>query len=88
MSNGPIICVIFVHESGYVESWKADEIRAEPDAFKAILEEHRAAGREPLAMRASAIREKPCTCHPDDRPDVCQHKYALADCQKSWSQDQ
>lgn len=21
-----------------------------------------------------------CTCHPDDRPAVCQHKYALSDC--------
>lgn len=23
---------------------------------------------------------RPCTCHPDDRPSPCQHKYALNDC--------
>jgi hypothetical protein len=28
----------------------------------------------------SAEGERGCTCHPDERPPVCQHKYALTDC--------
>lgn len=23
---------------------------------------------------------RPCTCHPDEAPKPCQHKYALGDC--------
>lgn len=26
---------------------------------------------------------RPCTCHPDERPPVCQYRYALSDCWKS-----
>lgn len=46
-----IISVMFIHESGLVENYRVDEIRANPEAFKAILAEHKAAGRHPLAMR-------------------------------------
>ena len=24
---------------------------------------------------------RPCTCHPDDRPPVCHHRYATSECQ-------
>lgn len=51
MTKAPILCVMFIHESGYVENWKPAEIRANPGAFKAAMEEHRVAGRKPLAMR-------------------------------------
>jgi len=51
--RGPIIKVIFVHESGYVESYTPAEIRDNPDIFQAILEEHRVAGRKPLALRGA-----------------------------------
>ena len=47
----PILCVMFIHESGHVESWKPEEIRADPGVFKAVMEEHAAAGRKPLALR-------------------------------------
>lgn len=53
-SAAPIICVMFVHESGYVESYRRDEIRQSLDGFRAILAEHRAAGRRPLVMRSAA----------------------------------
>ena len=32
--------------------------------------------------RGSAMTElKPCTCHPDERPDPCMRLYAFTDCQ-------
>lgn len=35
------------------------------------------------------LRERICTCHPDYRPSVCQHRYALSECINSatscWS---
>lgn len=54
-AKAPIICVMFIHETGYVESWKPDEIRADPGAFKAVMDEHRVAGRKPLALRGEKI---------------------------------
>lgn len=27
---------------------------------------------------------KPCTCHPSERPFICQRKYANTDCWRSW----
>ena len=26
-----------------------------------------------------------CTCHPDDRPPVCQHLYAASECLHAWT---
>lgn len=26
----------------------------------------------------------PCTCHPDDRPPVCQRRYAAGECRAAW----
>ncbi len=52
--KGPILSVMFIHESGYVEAYKPCEIRADPETFKAIMAEHREAGRKPLVMRQAA----------------------------------
>jgi hypothetical protein len=51
MATSPILSVMFVHESGYVESYKPDEIRAAPEVFRAILAEHKTAGRKPMVLR-------------------------------------
>src|ERR1700722_5355364 len=28
--------------------------------------------------------QRPCTCHPDDRPPVCQHRYGARECQDAY----
>lgn len=27
------------------------------------------------------MKDRPCTCHPDERPAICQRRYALSECQ-------
>lgn len=31
--------------------------------------------------------ERVCTCHPDDRPPVCQHRYGARECQDAYRSD-
>lgn len=52
-AKGKILTVLFIHDSGYVESHSADEIRAAPEAFKALLAERKAEGRRAIVMRYS-----------------------------------
>jgi hypothetical protein len=35
------------------------------------------------ALRRLSQREADCTCHPDEAPKPCQHKYALSECVKA-----
>lgn len=28
--------------------------------------------------------QRPCTCHPGDRPPICQHRYGARDCQDAY----
>lgn len=37
---------------------------------------------------AQQMSSKPCTCHPDDRPPVCQHRYALQECRDTYEKSQ
>ena len=30
------------------------------------------------------MTERDCTCHPDDRPPTCQHRYAASECQEAY----
>lgn len=53
--KSPIASVLFIHESGYVESYRPAEIRAAPDLFREIAAEHSAAGRSPLVMRSAPL---------------------------------
>ncbi len=40
---------------------------------------------ELLRRWRKVMRERrQCTCHPDDRPITCQHKYAARDCQSEF----
>lgn len=65
--------------------------RAERNLAKALRdrdtrkENHEVAIEPPLPRTVTAtiiegMDFRPCTCHPDDRPEPCQHKYALGDC--------
>ncbi len=31
-------------------------------------------------LRKVADANRPCTCHPQDRPPICMHRYALSEC--------
>lgn len=33
-----------------------------------------------IKRKNDQIRERPCTCHPDDISPPCEHRYALTDC--------
>jgi hypothetical protein len=50
-TKAPILSVMFIHESGYVESYRPDEIRADPATFRTIMASHMDEGRKPLVMR-------------------------------------
>lgn len=30
-------------------------------------------------------RHKPCTCHPGERPPICQRRYAASECRQSFN---
>jgi hypothetical protein len=47
-----------------------------------VTSDERRTGKSP-ALGAPYGRD--CTCHPDDRPPVCQHLYAAGDCMKSYA---
>lgn len=48
----PIRAVFFIYPNGAVLSWKREEIRADPEAFRRFCDAERAAhGVRPLAMR-------------------------------------
>lgn len=55
--------------------------------MKDDLERLRAENERLLAaMRKPVLRERPCTCHPDDNPPKpCAKRYALSECKAQWT---
>lgn len=41
-----------------------------------------------LAGLAAKLTARECTCHPDERPEECQHKYALWECWEAVNPDE
>lgn len=37
-----------------------------------------------LPQGLMSIEERECTCHSDDRPPACMHRYAASDCQRAY----
>jgi len=37
-------------------------------------------------LNAYPMQQRPCTCHPDDSPNPCQHKYAASECAEAARQ--
>jgi hypothetical protein len=38
---------------------------------------------DPMRAIGMSAAERGCTCHPDERPEPCEHKYAFRDCWRS-----
>lgn len=51
-----------------------------PDGEERTCQACAGTGEEYGPLAPAAAEERPCTCHPDDRPTPCAKQYALGDC--------
>lgn len=52
----------------------------EAGKLRIALERLTVASEKFIRARSALTGDRSCTCHPDERPGQCQHKYALSDC--------